>query len=57
MNYNMCYSKGEKNKATAYKMLKYFVKTMESSHQKDESFGLKHILKDQWWAILLKQKI
>ena len=47
MNYNMCYSKGEKNKATADKLMKYFVKIMESSHQKDESFGLRHILTEQ----------
>ena len=52
MNYNMCYSKGDKNKATADKMLKYFVNIMESSHQKDETFGLKNILKEQCWIIL-----
>ena len=40
MNYDLCYCKGEQNKATAEKLLKYFVNIMESSHAADENYTL-----------------
>ena len=45
MNYDVCYCKGEKNKAVAEKLLRYFFDIMETSHKLEESYCIRNLVK------------
>jgi len=44
MNYDVCYCKGEKNRAVAEKLLRYFTDIMETSHKLEESYCVRNLL-------------
>ena len=44
MNYDVCYCKGEKNKAVATKLLNYFADIMEASHTLKEDYCVRNLL-------------
>ena len=44
MNYDVCYCKGEKNRAVAEKLLHYFTDIMETSHKLEESYCVRNLM-------------